>query len=162
MNISCRYHKGCDKRGMQYPMNPLDEVQENINLWKECILPGRDEVSRRLHSPNIASAHMYVNHEENEYITSTLDYNDIENVKLNNTHRLKRGDVPTKKVDKTRLYEWCIAMFKEHVLGRECTVKDGYSIINQLKTKLSQDKNENTMDSLETCISGMLSNKEST
>ena len=48
---------------------------------------------------------MCVNHEETEYIKSTLDYNDIENIKPNNTHCSKRGDVPTKTVEKTILYE---------------------------------------------------------
>ena len=142
-------------------MYPLDEVQENINLWTKRILLGPDELSCRLHTPNVSATHMCVNHEETEYIKSTLDYNDIDNIKQNNTHRSKRGDVPFKTVEKTRLYEWYIVMFKEHVPGRECMVKYGYSIINQLKTKLSQDINKNTTDSLENCISDMFSDKES-
>ena len=37
MNISCRYHTGCDKRGYSFPMHPLDEVQENVNLWTNVL-----------------------------------------------------------------------------------------------------------------------------
>lgn len=84
-----------------------------------------------------------------------MDYNDIESIKENNMHRSKIGYFPTKTVEKTRLYEWYITMFKEHIPGRECKVKDGCSIINQFKTKLSQDKNKNTTDSLESCINDM-------
>ena len=37
MNISCRYHAGCDSRGNLYPQHPLDEVQENVNTWTKRI-----------------------------------------------------------------------------------------------------------------------------
>ena len=138
MNISCRYHTGCDKRGYIFPMHPLDEVQENVNLWTKRILLGSDELSWRLHSPNVAAAHMCVNHEETEYVKSTLDYSDIENVKKNEFHRSKRGVVPIKTLEKTRLYEWCIAIFKDDIPGREFKIEDGYTAINFLKKNLNK------------------------
>ena len=162
MNISCRYHIGCDKRGMPFPMHPLDEVQENVNLWTKRILLGSDEISWRVHSPNVAAAHMCVNHEETEYIKSTLDYSDLNNVKRNDNHRSKRGDVPTKTVEKTRLYEWCVGMFKDDIPGRECIVKDGYTIINALKTKFKQGNIVTKTDELESCINGMFNERDNT
>ena len=160
MNISCRYHTGCDKREYSFPMHPLDEVQENVNLWTKRILLGSDELSWRMHSPNVAAAHMCVNHEETEYVKSTLDYSDIDNVKNNAFHRSKRGVVPIKTIEKTRLYEWCIAIFKDDVHGREFNIKDGYTAINSLKTKFKQVVNTETTDPLESCINNMLNKTE--
>ena len=37
MDISLRYHKGKDKAGDVFPLHQLDEVQENINQWKNNI-----------------------------------------------------------------------------------------------------------------------------
>ena len=76
MNISCRYHKSKDRYGDPYPLHPLDEVQENVNLWTKKILLGPDEMSWRLNSPNVAYAHMCVNHGEIEYVKGSLDYSD--------------------------------------------------------------------------------------
>ena len=162
MNISCRYHTGCGKRGYSFPMHPLDEVQENVNLWTKRILLGSDELSWRMHSPNVAAAHMCVNHEETEYAKSTLYYSDIDidNVNSNTFHRSKRGVILIKTIEKTRLYEWCIAIFKDDIPGREFNIKDGYTAINSLKTKFKQVFNTETTDPLESCINDMLNKTE--
>ena len=137
-------------------MHPLDEVQKNANLWTKRILLGSDELSWRMHSPNVAAAHMCVNHEETEYVKSTLYYSDIDNVKSNAFHRSKRGVVPIKTIEKTRLYEWCIAIFKDDIHGRKINIKDGYTAINSLKTKFKQVVNTETTDPLESYINDML------
>ena len=160
MNISCRYHTGCDKRGKQFPMHPLDEVQKNVNLWTKRILLGSDKLSWRLNSPNVAAAHMCVNHEETGYIKSTLNYRDIEYVKSNECHRSKRGDVPTKTIEKTRLYEWCIVMLKDDIPGRGYIMKDGYIAIHKLKAQFKQGKNITTIDPLESCINNMFNDTD--
>ena len=60
------------------------------------ILLGPDEISCRLHSPNIACAHMRVNNEETEYVKGSLDYTDLTNVKPKNLHRSVKTTPPTK------------------------------------------------------------------
>ena len=97
MNVSCRYHEGNDRYGNRYPLHPLDEVQENVNLWTKKILLGPDEMSWRLHSPNVACAHMCVNHEESEYVKGSLDYSDLTNVKPKNLHRSVKNTPPSKR-----------------------------------------------------------------
>ena len=34
MNMICRYNKVKDRFGNSCPMQPLDEIQENVNIWK--------------------------------------------------------------------------------------------------------------------------------
>ena len=64
MNISVRYHEGFDVNGNMSHLHPLDEVQENINQWTKQILLGPDEASWKVHSTNVACAHMCINFEE--------------------------------------------------------------------------------------------------
>ena len=92
MNISCRYHAGCDSKENQFPQHPLDEVQENVNAWTERILLGPDEISWKVHSPNVACAHMCVDFEASEYVQSNLDYSDKKVGKTkNDTQNNKRS-----------------------------------------------------------------------
>ena len=124
MNISCRYHEGVDRNGNSFPLHPLDEVQENINCWTKIILLGPDEVSWKIHSPNVACAHMCVNYEESEYVKGSLDYSDLNNTSENKIRRSNKTTVPTKTVEKIRLYKWCLLMFKDEFPNRECIIKD--------------------------------------
>ena len=66
MNISVHYHEENDKAGSAYPMHPLDEVQGHINKWTNTLLMRPDDISRVVHSPNVASAHMCITFEESE------------------------------------------------------------------------------------------------
>ena len=161
MNISCRYHTGCDKRSYPYPIHPLDEVQENVNIWTKHILLGSDQLSWAYHSPNVAAAHICVNHEEVEYIKSSLDYYDINNVSSTYSHHSKRAAVPEKIIEKTRPYKWCVAMFK-YIPGRDCIVKDRYTTINRVKTLLKEGKHNTTTDPLEPCVNNILNDTEDT
>ena len=44
--------------------------------------------------------------------------------------------MPKKDVEKQRLYEWFIEMFKEEIPKIEFVTKDGYELIKTLKKKL--------------------------
>ena len=155
MNISCRYHAGCDSRGHPYPQHPLDEVQENVNLWTKKILLGPDAISWKLHSPNVACAHMCVNFEESEFIKGHLDYSDKKVGERTTIHRSSKGVEPNKLLEKERLYEWCILMFESEIDHRECLVVDGYNTIKELKCTLKRATQEEKLDELETCITSM-------
>ena len=162
MNISCRYHEGLDRNGNAFPLHPLDEVQENINCWTKRILLGPDEVSWKIHSPNVACAHMCVNYEESEYIKGSLDYSDLNNPKEIQTHRSSKTTVPTKTIEKVRLYEWCLAMFKDEVSNRECLIKDGFTIIDELKTKIDRSQNVRKNDDLELTMNAIFRESDET
>lgn len=158
MNISCRYHAGCDSKGIPFPQHPLDEVQENVNAWTKRILLGPDEISWRVHSPNVACAHMCVNFEESEYVKSHLDYSDKKVGKTTTIHRSTKGVEPNKLAERQRLYEWCILMFNVEIDNRECLVIDGYTLIKELKCKLKRATKEKPPDELEECITNMFPN----
>ena len=96
MNICCRYHSGRDLRGNVFPLHPLDEVQENVNAWTKRILLGPDELSWKVHSPNVACAHICVNFEESEYVKSHLDYSDKKTGKTKSIHRISKVVEPSK------------------------------------------------------------------
>ena len=104
MNISCRYHEGKDKRGNNFPQHPLDEVQENINAWTRRILLGSDELSWKLHSPNVTCSHMGINFEESECFKGQLDFNAII-AKTKKTHRSTKIVAPLAIIENQRLYE---------------------------------------------------------
>ena len=96
MNICCRYHCGNDSRGNNFPLHTLYEVQENVNAWTKRLLMGPDEISWKLHSPNVACAHMCVNFEESEYVRSQLDYSDKKHAKIKSIHRTSKTVEPRK------------------------------------------------------------------
>ena len=156
MNISCRYHKGKDKRGNEFKQHPLDEVQENINAWTKRILLGPDEVSWRLHSPNVACAHMCVNFEESEYVKTLLDFSDVI-TKTKKTHRSTKTVAPIAVIEKQRLYEWVVIMFNKEISNRVCFISDGYNAIKQLKVELKRNKKQSKPDELENCINSIFS-----
>ena len=160
MNVSCRYHEGKDRFGDPYPLHPLDEVQENINLWTKKILLGPDEMSWRLHSPNVACAHMCVNHEETEYVNGSLDYSDLQSVSSKNLYRSTKTTSPAKRIEQQRLYEWSLIMFGELVNNRSCIVKDGYDAITKLKIKLASNNVRDKDDALEMCITNIFGNDD--
>ena len=105
MNVSCRYHKSKDRYADPYPLHPLDEVQENVNLWTKKILLGLDEMSWRLHSPNVACTHMCVNHGEIEYVKGSLDSSDLQSVNSKHLHRSTKTTSPAKLIEQQRLYK---------------------------------------------------------
>ena len=72
MNISVRYHEGQDKYDNDFPLHPLDEMQENVNQWTKKLLMSSDEESWVAHSPNVSCAHMCINFEESEFVKKTL------------------------------------------------------------------------------------------
>ena len=150
MNISVRYHEGEDKSGFEYPMHPLDEVQENINQWTKRLLMGPEESSWVAHSPNVASAHMCINFEESEFVKKQLDYSDSGTKK--NTHRSNKTISPKKTREKERLYEFIVAMFKTEVNGRKCYQKDANSIIKTLVTTLIDERITKETDALDDTI----------
>ena len=155
MNISCRYHAGCDSKGSPFPQHPLDEVQEHVNAWTKRILLGLDEISWRFHSPNVACAHMCVNFEESEYVKIHLNYSNKKLGKTTTIHRSTKGVEPNKLLERERLYEWCILIFNVEIDNRECLVIDGYNIIKELTCKLKRAAKESTQDELEACITSI-------
>ena len=116
---------------------------------------GPDEVSWKVHSPNVACAHMCVNFEDSEYVKATLDYIDSDEAKSKQTHRSNKTVEPRKNIERARLYEWCILMFKNDVSNRKYFVVDGYNMIKELKTKLKQPGKVKMSDELEECINSM-------
>ena len=133
MNISCRYHEGKDRMSNEFPQHPLDEVQENINAWTKRILLGPDELSWKVHSPNVSCAHMCVNFEQFEYAKGNLDYNDINEAKPKTIHRSTKTVVPAALVEKQRMYKWCVLIFHIEVANRVFLASDGYIAMIQLK-----------------------------
>ena len=105
MSICCRYNSGRGSRGNIFPLHPLDEVQKNVNAWKKRILLGPDEIPWKVHSPNVACAHMCVNFEESEYVKSHLDYSNKKTGKTKLIHRTFIGVKPSKLLERERLHE---------------------------------------------------------
>ena len=67
-------------------------------------------------------------------------------------------------LDRHRSFQrkWCVGMFKDDIPDRECIVKDGYTIINALKTKFKQGDIVTKTDELESCINGMFKERDNT
>ena len=67
-------------------------------------------------------------------------------------------------LDRHRSFQrkWCVGMFKDDIPDRECIVKDGYTIINALKTKFKQGDIVTKTDELELCINGMFKERDNT
>ena len=61
---------------------------------------------------------MCVNYEESEYVKGSLDYSDLNNPTEIKVHRSNKTTVPTKTVEKVRLYKWCLVIFKDKVITR--------------------------------------------
>ena len=158
MNISVRYHEGNDVKGNAFPLHPLDEVQENVNQWTKRILLGPDEASWKGHSPNVACAHMCINFEESEFVKSELDYTD--GVKSKYTHRSTKTTIPKKTLEKQRLYEWVILMFKDEITKRVCLRKDGFEVIKQLQTSITLPDTASKNDALDDVITEMFNETE--
>ena len=158
MNVSCRYHEGVDRNGNVFPLHPLDEVQENNNCWTKRILLG----SWKMHSPNVACAHMCLNYEEPEYVKGSLDYSDITNPTEIQSHRSSKTTVPTKTIEKVRLYKWCLAMFKDEVSNREYLIKYGYTIIDKLTTKIDLSRTVKNNEDLETTMNAIFRDSDET
>ena len=118
--------------------------------------------SWQVHSHNVACAHMCVNYEESEYMKGSLDYSDLNNPKEIQTHRSSKTTVPTKTIEKVRLYEWCLAMFKDEVRNRECLIKDGFTIIDELKTKIDRSQNVRKNDDLELTMNAIFRESDET
>ena len=158
MNISVRYHANKDKSGYLFPLHPLDEVQENINQWTKRILLGSDETSWKAHSPNVAAAHMCINFEESEFTKNKLEYRT--GVRTKSQHHSTKTVTPRKVIEKQRLYEWVIEMFKENIPKRACLSKDGFHLIKCLKTKLESNEVVVENDALDECINEIFGEEE--
>ena len=130
MNISCRYHEGKDRMGNEFTQHPLGEGQENKNACTKQILLGPDKLSWKVHSPNVACAHMCVSFEESEYVKGDLDYSEINKAKTKRIHQSTRTVVPSALLEEERMYKWCVLMFNIEVTNHVCLVSDGYIIIN--------------------------------
>ena len=162
MNISCRYHEGVDRNGNTLTLQPIDKVKENINCWTKRILLGPDKVSWKIHSLNVTCAHMCVNYEESEYVKGSLDYSDLNNPSEIKIYRSNKTIVPTKIIEKIRLYEWCLLIFKDELPSRECIIKYGYTIIDLLTTKIDQSEIVNNNDNLETTMNTIFHDTDDT
>lgn len=99
-----------------------------------------------------ACDHMCVNYEESEYVKGSLDCSDLNNPTEIKMHISYKTTVPTKTVEKVRLYEWCLIIFQDEVSNRECLIKGGHTAIDKLTTKIDYLGTVNNNDDLETTI----------
>ena len=65
---------------------------------------GPDEMSWGLHSPNVACAHMCVNHKESEYVKGSLDCSDLQSVNSKQLHRSTKTPPPEKNEQNSKDY----------------------------------------------------------
>ena len=159
MNVRCRYQGGKYRYGNQYYMNPLDEFQESIHLWNKNILLSPDEMSWRLCSPNVACAHMRINHEKIGHVKGSLDYSSLTNLKSKHLHCSTKTTHPSNELKKEDAL-MVLIVFSQSIPNQSCVVEDGYNTMKKLKTKLSKTTANDADDELETCINKMFGKYE--
>ena len=150
IHSSVRYRNGNDSKGNPYPLHVLDEVMENINAWTKRLLLGPDEVSWRIHSPNLMCAHRSNNFESDAFTKQRIEWNisDEPTRKDYNSSSTKTTE-PRKTIERRRMYEWSVMMFNdEH--NRCISDKDGFACIKNLTTPLQKPNvNVNTLDKID-------------
>jgi len=156
INSAVRYRNGNDNKGNPYPLHVLDEVMENINAWTKRLLLGPDEVSWRIHSPNLMCAHRSNNFESDAFTKQHIEWNiNDEPTRKDYTSSSTRTTEPRKTVERRRIYEWSVIMFNDEQ-QRCINEKDGFNCINRITTPLQRPTaNPNTIDKidhLEDCI----------
>ena len=70
-----RYQTGADSKDDNYAMLVLDEAMENVNDYTKKLVVGEDEKSWVVYSPNVAVARKFFNFEKNEFVWSSLNFN---------------------------------------------------------------------------------------
>ena len=165
MNASVRYRTGKDTKGNPYPLHVLDEVMENINAWTKRLLLGPDEISWRIHSPNLMCAHRSNNFESDAFTKQRIEWNtnDEPTTKQYVSNSTKTTE-PRKNVERRRMYEWIVLMFGDEVT-RHIIEKDGFEKIKHLTTTLTKplqrDVNTDEIDHLENCIDNIFNTIDS-
>ena len=164
INSSVRYRNGKDSKGNDYPLHVLDEVMENINAWTKRLLLGPDEVSWKIHSPNLMCAHRSNNFESDAFTKQRVEWNNKEEATVKEYVSLStKTTEPRKTVERRRLYEWAVLMF-DGEQRRYVTEKDGFSIIKSITTALKNPSTVNAVgaqtDHLEECIEDIFYNIE--
>ena len=156
MNAAVRYRTGKDSKGNSYPLHVLDEVMENINAWTKRLLLGPDEISWRIHSPNLMCAHRSNNFESDAFTKQRIEWNENdEPTKKEYVSSSTKTTEPRKNVERRRMYEWMVLMFGDEIT-RHINDKDGFESIKHLTTTLTKPLTSNVnmddIDHLENCI----------
>ena len=165
INSSVRYRNGRDSKGNDYPLHVLDEVMENINAWTKRLLLGPDEMSWKIHSPNLMCAHRSNNFESDAFTKQRVEWvNQDDPTRKKYVSTSTKTTEPRKTVERQRVYEWAVMMFNEEQ-SRCVSEKDGFATIKLITTTLKNttivDVLDGQTDHLGECIEDIFYNIES-
>lgn len=88
INSGICFFEGSDSRGSEYSIRCLDEVMENINKYMKQMLLGANELSWKVHYPNIMFAKKSMVYETIEFVKSRLQILNCYEVQKNEVSNL--------------------------------------------------------------------------